>query len=396
LVYSLAVLAVAALPAGAANIITRGGAPSGFWLTGGNNPAYASWNQPVGTAFSNVSVSVTISSADGNPASGTAYITNAVGPAATAGNVIAGPVAVGTSSIAPVSVPISFPAFNLPQGATYFLVIQQGTANLQWNFSGTAVESVSAAPPVTSNVDAIGTGPATPAYTASFSAVGSPSRGLLFSVAGDPPTDISITKSGPATATAGTNIVYTVTVTNNSATAATGVSVADTTPANSSFVSNTGACTGAYPCSIGALAGGASATITSTYAIAPAFTGSYSNTATVSSTTFDLTPGNNSATSTATVSATADVSILKTGPATIAPNANMTYTITVGSTGPSAAAGTTVTDVLPANVTFVSGHPRRALAAAPPRSPVPLARSIAVGRLPSLSSSTPTRWRPAR
>jgi large repetitive protein len=357
LALQLSVLALAALPGYSATVISRSGSATGFWLVGsGNNPAYASWNQPVGTAFSGVTVAVTISTAsDGEPASGTAYITNAVGPGATAANVIAGPIAVGTSSGTPVSVPITFPSFNLPAGATYFLVLQQGNGLLQWNFSSTAVETVSAAPSVTSNVDGIGAAPASPAYNASFSAVGSPSRGLLFTVAGDPPTDLSITKTGPATANSGGTITYTTTVTNTTAgTTATGVSVADTTPANLTFVSNSGACATAFPCSLGSVVAGTPAVITSTYNISSSFAGSVSNTATVSSTTFDLNAANNSSTSTATVSGE-DLSIVKSGPATGTPGATITYTVTVTNTSASGTAtGVSVADTTPAGLTFVS------------------------------------------
>ena len=52
----------------------------------------------------------------------------------------------------------------------------------------------------------------------------------------------------------------------------------------------------------------------------------------------------------------ADVSIVKSGPIppTVAANTNITYTIVVRNAGPSAAAGVTVTDILPAGTTFVS------------------------------------------
>jgi hypothetical protein len=186
--FSLGVLALAALPAGAANIITRTGTPAGSWLIGATfNPAYVSWNQPAGTAFSGVAVTVTVSSSNGSPASGTAYITNAVGASATAANVIAGPVTVATSSTVPVAVSVPFPSFNLAAGATYFLVIQQGSGNLQWTFANPATETVSSAPPVTSNADGLGAAPATPAYSATFSAVVSPANGILVSITGTPP-----------------------------------------------------------------------------------------------------------------------------------------------------------------------------------------------------------------
>src|SRR5262249_55449900 len=57
-----------------------------------------------------------------------------------------------------------------------------------------------------------------------------------------PQADLAITKSGPAGAIAGNNIVYTVTVTNNGPSSSSSVVVSDPTPANMTFVSNSGAC----------------------------------------------------------------------------------------------------------------------------------------------------------
>src|SRR5205807_521711 len=80
-----------------------------------------------------------------------------------------------------------------------------------------------------------------------------------------------------------------------------------------------------------------------------------SNTATVSSSSpSDPTPTNNSATATTTVRAAADLSIVKTAPATASAGTDITYTLTVTNNGPSASSGGTVTDVLPAQVSFVS------------------------------------------
>ena len=90
--------------------------------------------------------------------------------------------------------------------------------------------------------------------------------------------DLQVVKSGPSGVTAGQNIIYTVVVTNNGPSSATGVSVADPTPANLTFVSNSGACTGAYPCGLGTLANGQSATITSTYSTSGTFSGNVTNT----------------------------------------------------------------------------------------------------------------------
>ncbi len=113
--------------------------------------------------------------------------------------------------------------------------------------------------------------------------------------------DLSITKTGPSAILAGQNIVYTVTVTNNGPSQATALTITDPTPAGLTFVSNTGACTTAYPCAAPILGSGQSLTITSTYSIYYGATGSISNTASVSATTADPTPANNSAPAVTTI-----------------------------------------------------------------------------------------------
>ena len=87
---------------------------------------------------------------------------------------------------------------------------------------------------------------------------------------------------------------------------------------------------------------------------APGQAASLSNTASVASTTADPNPANNTATAVTTVTASADLAITKTGPATVVAAGSVAYTLTVRNNGPSDAANLTVTDTLPAGVTFVS------------------------------------------
>jgi uncharacterized repeat protein (TIGR01451 family) len=170
-----------------------------------------------------------------------------------------------------------------------------------------------------------------------------------------PNADVQITKSGPSGVIAGQNVVYTVTVTNNGPSTAAGVVVADPTPANLTFVSNGGDCTGAYPCNLGSLASGQTMVITSTYSTSPSFSGNVTNQATVSSTTADPNTGNNSSSIVTTnVGAQADLAVAKSGPATAIPGQNVTYTVTVTNNGPSPATGVVVTDSTPAGLAFVS------------------------------------------
>src|SRR4029077_3170893 len=68
--------------------------------------------------------------------------------------------------------------------------------------------------------------------------------------------DLAITKTGPASVVAGTNVVYTITVTNIGPSDAAGVVVSDATPANLVFLSTTGACDTAFPCALGVVPAG--------------------------------------------------------------------------------------------------------------------------------------------
>src|SRR5207253_3038139 len=108
--------------------------------------------------------------------------------------------------------------------------------------------------------------------------------------------DVTVVKAGPATVTPGNNVVYTLTITNNGPASAASVSVADPTPSGLSFLSNTGDCTTAFPCSLGTLASGATRVITATYSIPAGYTtpDPIVNTATVSTTTAESSTANNS------------------------------------------------------------------------------------------------------
>ena len=116
-----------------------------------------------------------------------------------------------------------------------------------------------------------------------------PTTRATSSVTLTPSADLQVTKSGPANAVAGTNVVYTITVTNAGPSDAAGVTVADPTPPGLTFVSNAGDCTTAFPCNLGTLPPAATRTITATFAIPSGYTtpDPIANTATVSSPTPD-------------------------------------------------------------------------------------------------------------
>ena len=116
--------------------------------------------------------------------------------------------------------------------------------------------------------------------------------------------DLAITKTANGTtAFGGFPFSYTLSVTNNGPSTASSVSVSDTLPAGSGFVSATGAgwtcgfAAGVVTCTLPTLAVGPAAPIILTITAPPVVSaGTLSNTATVSSALSDPTPGNNSST----------------------------------------------------------------------------------------------------
>ena len=185
--------------------------------------------------------------------------------------------------------------------------------------------------------------------------------------------DLAVTKTATPAAATGTNVTYNITLTNNGPNDAPGVSLSDTIPANTTFVSttqNTGplfSCTnpsvggtGTVNCTLASLTNGTSATFTIVVNVSPsAPAGPLNNTASATTTGTDPNPGNSTSTaSTAITIALSDLSITKVaaaGPYLAA--VPITYTITVNNGGPGLASGVVVTDVLPAGSTFNSATP---------------------------------------
>ena len=166
--------------------------------------------------------------------------------------------------------------------------------------------------------------------------------------------DVAVSMSGPATATTGSNVAYTITVSNNGPNTAGTVVLSDPVPAGLTLVSVTGDCS-ALPCNIPTLDVGDSRTATVTFGIPAAYVvAPIVNSASVSSAVADATPGNNSASVTTTVTSRADLSLSMTGPASVARGANVTYTIALANAGPGTAHNVSVADVTPTGLVFVS------------------------------------------
>ncbi|MCL4262370.1 MAG: DUF11 domain-containing protein [Anaerolineae bacterium] len=196
--------------------------------------------------------------------------------------------------------------------------------------------------------------------------------------------DMSITKSdGGVTTTPGGTVAYTLSYANTGNQGATGVTLSETVPANSTF--NAGVSTAGWVCvpdnnagstctlDIGAVAGGGGSG-SATFAVTvvnpvPAGVTQISNTATVAddgTNGADPTPGNNSGSDTTPVTATPDLTISKDdGGVTGTPGGVVAYTLTYTNTGNQGATGVTLTDVVPANTVFNPGASTAGWACAP-------------------------------
>ncbi|HEY0232433.1 MAG TPA: DUF11 domain-containing protein, partial [Dokdonella sp.] len=167
--------------------------------------------------------------------------------------------------------------------------------------------------------------------------------------------NLSVVKTGPASALAGGQIAYTIVVTNQGPDTALAATLADPTPVDLTFVSASAPCAGGFPCALGDLASGASITIDATFAVAANASGSVVNSANVGSSTPDPDPSDNQSTVTtpiAVVPRSADLRIQKSGPATIAAGDTIVYTLVVSNLGPDAVPDALVTDPTPSGLTF--------------------------------------------
>jgi uncharacterized repeat protein (TIGR01451 family) len=186
--------------------------------------------------------------------------------------------------------------------------------------------------------------------------------------------DLAVTTAAtPNPVTQGNNITYTQFVINNGPATETNATFTDTIPANTTLVSftppanwtcNTIAAggTGTFTCTLNVgqtITNGTSVNFPLVVKVnlttAPATT--ITNSPSVSSTIGDPNPVNNTATASVVVAGPtqADVSIVKTAsPEPVNQNTNLAYTLQVTNAGPAIAQNVSVTDILPAQVTFSS------------------------------------------
>jgi uncharacterized repeat protein (TIGR01451 family) len=173
--------------------------------------------------------------------------------------------------------------------------------------------------------------------------------------------DLSIVKTdGPDPVDAAATLTYTLTIANAGPDGAESVSVSDTLPAGVTYVNASGdgwSCShvgGVVSCTRASLAVGTAPAIT-IQVTAPNEGGALDNLAGVSSATSDPNTDNNSDSEATTVNPMCDLALTKSdGPDPVDAAATLTYTLGASNAGPSTAEAVSVSDTLPAGVSYVS------------------------------------------
>ena len=235
-----------------------------------------------------------------------------------------------------------------PQAATTYALTQTQPAN----YSGT--------------VSNVGTGAGGTAGSNQVTGISFPSgtaaTGYSFA---EQRADLSVTKSASTTnPNVGTNVTFTVNVSNAGPTNASGVVVADALPSGFTLVGVPTSSAGTYAAgvwTVGALGSGATQTLTITASVNAS--GDYTNIAQLTASNQadpNSTPNNNNpaeddqSAAPLTPTPVADIAVTKTGPAQVAGGASVTYTVTVVNNGPSSANNVVVTDTFPSALTGVT------------------------------------------
>ncbi|HNB51644.1 MAG TPA: DUF11 domain-containing protein, partial [Anaerolineales bacterium] len=155
----------------------------------------------------------------------------------------------------------------------------------------------------------------------------------------------------------GSVFTYTVNVENVGPDTATDILVTDTLPSGVTYLSNDAGCSetsGVLTCGLEDISSGATHLIN--IAVTASQTGTFTNTAMVTTSALDPNPVNNTATETTTITLdSADLAVTLTDSVDpVNPGNTITYAITVTNNGPDSAHNVTLEDVIPEGVIYLS------------------------------------------
>ncbi|MFO0868385.1 MAG: DUF11 domain-containing protein [Pirellulales bacterium] len=256
---------------------------------------------------------------------------------------------------------------NLPAGVSFVSATpSQGTYNSQtglWSV-GTVNVQASATLTIVATVTQSGVRINTATVTSADQNDENPANNSGTAQIATPQVDLAVQKSvNDSTPDKNQNVTFTVTVQNNGPDTATGVTIEDILPSGLTFVSATPSVgtfsngTGIW--NVGTLNNQASATLSIVATVTGLGTNNtITNTASVKTVDQgDTNPANNQDSEVLTPNRV-DIAVLKTvNDNTPDKNQNVTFTVTATNNGPAAATGVTLTDLLPAGLTFVSATP---------------------------------------
>ena len=177
--------------------------------------------------------------------------------------------------------------------------------------------------------------------------------------------NLLVTKSAsPDPATAGSNLTYTLEVTNAGPSDATGVALTDVLPLDLTHFTSTptqGLCdesAGTVNCDLGVLASGSTSTIVIQVVVNSSASSTVANTVSVTSNEIDYVLVDNTNTAATTIQRIADLEVTSHAvPNPVVVNGDITYTVVVANNGPSDSTDVVMTTGLPAGVTFISSTP---------------------------------------
>lgn len=171
-----------------------------------------------------------------------------------------------------------------------------------------------------------------------------------------PIADVMLSKTGPGRADSGQQVAYTLTTHNVGPSNATGVRIFDPTPSGLTLVSASGPCAGGFPCDVGALPAGSSASTMVTYAVPTHFgPGPIINRASAVAATRDPAGDNNRVTSSTAVDqeGSADLALRITAPGSAMVTSSVTYRVEIENLGPHDAQSVVLAHVPPTGLSLV-------------------------------------------